>query len=148
MEIVGSIILSISQSILFYGKEIGISMLLFAIICNGIGFYILHKKNKIQNRAGMLVIIPILLLSSTYFIFANKTFYIANIFVILLLDLIMYVILINKKEYLTSYLYGTFKLETDTISGYKEVTLPYIITIILAWIIFSKLLIPMINYDV
>ena len=74
MEIVGSIILSISQSILFYGKEIGISMLLFAIICNGIGFYILHKKNKIQNRAGMLLIIPILLLSSTYFIFANKTF--------------------------------------------------------------------------
>ena len=52
---VGSIILSISQSILFYGKEIGISMLLFAIICNGIGFYILHKKNKIQNRAGMLL---------------------------------------------------------------------------------------------
>ena len=120
MEIVGSIILSISQSILFYGKEIGISMLLFAIICNGIGFYILHKKNKIQNRAGMLLIIPILLLSSTYFIFANKTFYIANIFVILLLDLIMYVILINKKEYLTSYLYGTFKLATDTITGYKE----------------------------
>lgn len=27
-------------------------------------------------------------------------------------------------------------------------TLPYIITIILAWIIFNKLLIPMINYDV
>ena len=33
MEIVGSIILSITQSILFYGKEIGISMLLFEIIC-------------------------------------------------------------------------------------------------------------------
>ena len=45
MEIVGSIILSITQSILFYGKEIGISMLLFEIICNGIVYYILYKKN-------------------------------------------------------------------------------------------------------
>ena len=67
-------------------------MLLFEIICNWIGYYILHKKNKIQNKTGMLLIIPILLLSSTYFIFANKTFYIANIFVILALNLIMYVI--------------------------------------------------------
>lgn len=46
MEIVGSIILSITQSILFYGKEIGISMLLFEIICNGIMYYILYEKIK------------------------------------------------------------------------------------------------------
>lgn len=95
-------------------------MILFEIISNGIVYYILHKKNKIQNKAGMLVIIPILLLSSTYFIFANKTFYIANIFVILTLKLIMYVILTNKKDYLTNYLYRTFQLVTDAISGYKE----------------------------
>lgn len=95
-------------------------MLLFEIICNGIVYYILHKKNKIQNKTGMLLIIPILLLSSTYFIFANKTFYIANIFIILVLNLIMYVILTNKKDYLTNYLYSTFQLVTDTITGYKE----------------------------
>ena len=47
-------------------------MILFEIISNGIVYYILNKKNKIQNKAGMLLIIPILLLSSTYFIFANK----------------------------------------------------------------------------
>lgn len=120
MEIIGSVILSITQSILFYGKEIGISMLLFEIICSGIGYYILHKKNKIQNKTGLLLIIPILLLSSTYFIFANKTFYVANIFVILALNLIMYVVLINKKEYLLNYLYSTFQLVTNTITGYKE----------------------------
>ena len=79
-------------------------MILFEIISNGIVYYILNKKNKIQNKAGMLLIIPILLLSSTYFIFANKTFYIANIFVIIALKLIMYVILTNKKNYLKSYL--------------------------------------------
>lgn len=120
MEIIGSIILSITQSILFYGKEIGISMLLFEVICNGIIYYILNKKNKIQNKSGIILIIPILLLSSTYFIFANSTFYIANIFIILALNLIMYVILTNKKDYLTNYLYRTIQLVTDTITEYKE----------------------------
>lgn len=120
MEIVGSIILSITQSILFYGKELGVSVLLFEVICNGIVYYILNKKNKIQNKSGILLMIPILLLSSTYFIFANNTFYIANIFVILILNLIMYVILTNKKDYLTNYLYKTFQLVTDTITEYKE----------------------------
>ncbi len=120
MEIMGSIILSIIQSILFYGKEIGVSMLLFVIIGNGIGYYILHKKNKIQNKIGMLLIIPILLLSITYFIFANKIFFITNLFVILVLNLMMYVILINKKNYLINYLYNTFRLITDIVTGYKE----------------------------
>lgn len=83
-------------------------------------YYILHKKNKIKNKTGILLIIPILLLSSTYFIFANKTFYITNIFVILVLNLIMYVILTNEKDYLTNYLYCTFQLATDVISDYKE----------------------------
>lgn len=120
MEIVGSVILSITQSILFYGKEIGISMLLFEIICNGIVYYILHKKNKIQDKNGMILMIPILLLSSTFFIFANKTFYIANIFIIMILNLIMYVILVNKKDYLKNYLSHTFELIKDTITDYKE----------------------------
>ena len=120
MEIVGSVILSIVQSILFYGKEIGISMLLFEIICNGIVYYILNKKNRIENKNGILLMVPILLLSSTYFIFANTTFYIVNIFVILVLNLIMYEILVNEKDYLTNYLYKTFELITNTIMRYKE----------------------------
>ena len=40
MEIIGSIILSIVQSILFYRKDLGISMVLFVIIANGIIYYI------------------------------------------------------------------------------------------------------------
>ena len=73
MDIVGSIILAVTQSIFFYGKEIGISMLLFEVICNAIVYYILYTKNKILNKTGLLLMIPIVLLSSTYFIFANTT---------------------------------------------------------------------------
>lgn len=83
MEIIGSLILSLTQSILFYGKQIGISMLIFEVVCNGIILFVLNKKEKIQNKAGLWLMVPIVLLSSTYFIFANRTFlcckYICNI---------------------------------------------------------------------
>ena len=45
MEIIGSLIISISQSILFYGKEIGISMIIFILIANGI---IDNEKEKLK----------------------------------------------------------------------------------------------------
>ena len=47
MEIVGSLILAILQSILFYGKALGISMLLFVIIGNGIAGLIYKDKIEI-----------------------------------------------------------------------------------------------------
>ena len=49
MEIIGSLILSLTQSILFYGKQIGISMLIFEVVCNGIILFVLNKKEKIQT---------------------------------------------------------------------------------------------------
>lgn len=120
MEIIGSLILAITQSILFYGKEIGISMLIFIIIGNGTIFYILNKKNKIKNKNGFLLMIPIILLSSTYFIFANITFYLFNICILFILHIIMYVIITNKKDYLKNYSYKAFNLVTNTITKYKD----------------------------
>ena len=110
MEIISSTILAIIQSILFYGKEIGISMLIFSIIGNGLISYILIRKNKIKNKKGFFLIIPIILLSSTYFIFANTTFYIANIFIIIILNLTMYAIAITPKNYLRGYIVNSFEL--------------------------------------
>ena len=120
MEIVVSIVLSVFQSILFYGKNIGISMLLFSLIGNSIMFYILYKKNKIHNKCGIFLMIPILLLSATYLVFSNRTFYISNVFVIIALNLIMYVVLTGKKDYLKNHLYNTFKLLSNIIFGFKE----------------------------
>ena len=120
MEIIGSLILSLTQSILFYGKQIGISMLIFEVVCNGIILFVLNKKEKIQNKAGLWLMVPIVLLSSTYFIFANRTFYVANIFVIFALNFIMYVILTNLKGTLTNYLYKTGMLFTDTVGEWQD----------------------------
>lgn len=46
MEIIGSVVIAILQSILFYGNKIGISMLIFEIIFNGILLFIFAKKIK------------------------------------------------------------------------------------------------------
>ena len=50
MEIIGSLILSIIQSILFYGKQIGISMLIFEIVCNGIILFVLNKRKRYRTK--------------------------------------------------------------------------------------------------
>lgn len=120
MEVIGSIALAILQSILFYGKEIGISMFLFEIIGCGILCYILKKKNKIENKNGFFFIIPILLLSSSYFIMANKTFYLVNIGIILVLDMMMIVVLTHKKDYLKNHIIRSLMLITDILSDYGE----------------------------
>lgn len=122
MEIVGSLILAILQSILFYGRTIGISILIFVIIGNGILFYILNRKNKIKNKNGFWLLIPIILLSCTYFIFANTTFYISNVIIIVLLNLLMYGILINQKNYLKNYINNAWQLLKNTITCFNEAT--------------------------
>lgn len=120
MDIIGSIVLSIAQSILFYNKQLGISCVIFSILFNGIMFYILYKKNKIENKKGVLLIIPIILLSCTYFIFANKTFYILNILVLLVLHLIMYIIVTNKKTIFKNYISNVTLLFGNTIIECRE----------------------------
>lgn len=120
MEIISSIFLAIFQSILFYGKEIGISMLLFSVIGNVIIYYILKKIKKIKNKNGFILIIPIILLSSTYFIFANRIFYILNILIIFLLNLLMYGIMINPKNYLKNYFLSSVELLKSTITGFHR----------------------------
>ena len=50
MEIIGSLILSLTQSILFYGKQIGISMLIFEVVCNGIILFVLNQKERHRTR--------------------------------------------------------------------------------------------------
>lgn len=120
MEIIGSSILAIFQSVLFYRKQIGISMLVFSVIVNGVMFYILKKKSRIENKNGFLLMIPILLLSSSYFIFANKTFYISNIFVLIILNLLMFIIVTNEKNYFKNHICKSFELLLNTTFQYED----------------------------
>lgn len=91
MEIlIGALFLSIWHSILFWNQEIGISAILFAIPVIGITIKLL--KGKMQNQKALLISIPIILLSSTYFIFDNPVFQKLNIIIIPILYVIMIII--------------------------------------------------------
>ncbi len=114
MEIVGSLIIAICQSILFYGKQIGISMIIFTLISTGIIWLILYKKNKVVNKAAVLFMIPIILLSSTYFIFANRVFYNINLLAIIVLTILMFIIATNKRKYFKEYIYNSLKVIPKT----------------------------------
>ena len=90
-------ILAILQSILFWNKTGGISVFIFVIACVMYLLYLLAKNKKITNKKAIIFTIPIILLSSTYFIFNNLLFNILNIFVITILGMIMCVYLCKDK---------------------------------------------------
>lgn len=85
--LIGALFLSIWQYILFNKQSIGISAILFAIPLLSITIRLL--KGKVENKKTLLISIPIILLSITYFIFDNTMFRTINIVVIPLLYIIM-----------------------------------------------------------
>ncbi|MBO5479001.1 MAG: DUF4173 domain-containing protein [Clostridia bacterium] len=78
----GSLLIAILHSILFYGQELGISVLLFAVVSVFLLIAFLKKHNKVKNTNAFYLAFPILLLSSTYLIFNNTFFNVVNLFVI------------------------------------------------------------------
>jgi len=92
----GSAILSLIHSILFYGKGWGVSVAIFVIAFLSYLVFTLYKLEKIQNKKALILLIPILLLSFTYFIFSNYVFSFFNFFAIVFLVALMSYLIINK----------------------------------------------------
>ena len=87
--VIGSFILAVLHSILFYGQELGISVLLFTLVVVFLIMQMLKQTNKIKNKKALLLSIPIILLSSTYLFFDNEFFNTLNFIVIPILTVIM-----------------------------------------------------------
>ena len=94
---VGALILAIWFSTLFVGKSVGGSMLLFVIPFSYFFIYILEKNGKIKNEKAKFLLVPIILLASTYFIYNNIFFRLFNIIVISSLFIFMILSLIGEK---------------------------------------------------
>ncbi len=118
----GSLLISIWTVILFWGKNIGLSMLL--LIAPFIYFLIslLEKKNKIEYKTAKLLIIPILLLASTYFIFDNSFFNKLNIVVIPALIVLMIIKLMEKNLNIDKFFLRFVEIIIDPLT-YIEVTM-------------------------
>lgn len=100
----GSFFFSILHSILLWDKQPGIAVLLFCIALLTFFIAILNKNQKIRNRKGLILCVPIVLLSLTYFIFNNKFFQTMNAFVICGLGL-MLILDLTQKELEWKYLF-------------------------------------------
>lgn len=85
----GALIFSIWSVTLFFGKRIGLSMLLFIAPIAYFIVYLLEENTEKINQKAKIWIIPIGLLASTYFLFDHEFFRRMNIFVILILLVVM-----------------------------------------------------------
>ena len=97
ITVIGSFLIAILHSILFYGQKLGISVFLF---CLALGFFILYlldKNNKIKNKKALILCVPIILISATYFIFNNTFFYVANIIALIILFTLMVILAVFEK---------------------------------------------------
>ena len=102
---IGALIFSIWLIILFIGKDIGLSMLLFVLPISYFSIYILDKNNKIKNPKFKFLLIPILLLACTYCVYDNRFFKGLNLFIIPLLQSLLVLGLLGEK----------FEIKLDTI---------------------------------
>ncbi len=116
-----SIFLGILQSILFWKKDPGISVFIFILACISYLIYILNKNNKIINKKALLFLIPIILLSSTYFIFNHILFQFFNFIVIFLLIVIMCIYLCKPKMMLPKFLYTIISVIMGALESIDDV---------------------------
>lgn len=96
--------LSIIHSVLFFDKSSGLNVLLFIIPLLFLLVTILIKNKKVKNKKGLLFLIPIVLLSSSYFIYDNAFTKGMNIVVIPLLILLMYIFTLKPTNEITQIL--------------------------------------------
>ena len=91
------LLICIYHSILLFGKPLGLNVLLFIIPLLILILVILGKNKKIKNKKGLLLLIPIVLLSAGYLIYYNSFFNNLNMLVIPILFILMFVFTTNKK---------------------------------------------------
>ena len=92
--LIGTIILCILHSILLVNQSLGINVVLFTVPLLIFLILMMEQEKVIKNKLGLLFVIPIVLLSTTYFIYDN-TFKYLNIIVIPILYFLMYIFTIK-----------------------------------------------------
>ena len=119
--IIGSIILSILQSILFWDKKPGISVLIFVIATFAILIYTMYKNDSIKNKKALRFSVPIILLGATYFIFNNLFFKKINGIAIIILFFIMCIYLNKDKIKIPQFFYKILTIIMGTLESIAEV---------------------------
>ena len=113
---IGSLLFSIWSVVLFWGKDLGLSVFLFVVPITYFFISVLEKNKKVNYKGAKILIIPIALLSSTFFIFNNKLFQTLNLIIIPALLIFMIIQLIEKDLRLDAILARTIEILFNPIS--------------------------------
>ena len=108
-------ILCLLNALIIYGNDLGLNVIMFTIpFLLFILFY--FKLNKlIADKKGLLFMIPIIILSSTFFIYDNEFVYL-NTLAIPVLYLLMYIYTMKKENTVLSIIIDSFKILLKPIS--------------------------------
>ena len=90
-------LLCIYHSVLFFGKDLGINVLLFILPLLLLILLLLDHNNKIKNKKGLWLLIPIIMLSSSYLLYDFTIFNVFNIMVLPILFVLLFVFTLNDK---------------------------------------------------
>ena len=104
------VLLALWNIVLLFGNTFGVNVVLFIIPLLGFLYYVLKKSGKIRNKKGLLYMIPITLLSCTYFLFDSELFTILNVFVIPILITFMFIYTIKPTYTFVGIFKGIFRL--------------------------------------
>ena len=88
-------LISLYNSILFYGRDLGINVILFNFVLLILLYFVYKKNDLIKNKKGLLFMIPITLISISYLIYDNNFFSTFNVFVIFSLFILMHIFTVN-----------------------------------------------------
>lgn len=118
--IFSSLVLSIIATFMLLFHQVGFSLFLFIIMFIGFLVSILKYHDRIKNNKYLLYIIPIVLLSSTYFIFNNEYFSFFNYIAILILFNVMVIGSINGNVDVSAFLSNVINILIEPLDNKKE----------------------------
>ena len=103
------LLISILHSIVLFNNDLGINVLLLTIPIILVIVSALKNNNKIKNIWGLLFIVPIIVLSSSFLVYDNSFKYL-NILVLPILYIMMYIYTINPVYKLSNIIKNIFIL--------------------------------------
>lgn len=96
-----TLLIAIWNLILFFGHSLGISVILFNIPAIALIIYVLYKDKKINNKYGLLFAIPIIVLSTSYFLYTSEVTLFFNFLAIIAFYILLIVFTIQQ-----TYIFG------------------------------------------
>lgn len=94
-----SLLLGVLSNYLFFSEPLGVSYPAFVAVFYGAFFYCFRGRLKFEFKFGWIMLLPIFLLSMTYFLFSNEIFFTLNFLAVPFLIVIQTVLVTGANTY-------------------------------------------------